>query len=196
MLLTRSPLGHPPKEGLARLACVKHAASVRPEPGSNSPLNAYNMHQTEQITSKNQTNTNTKQNMALTFRHTVEFSKNKHTPSRTTEAVASSGVTYSDLPGTEPVNLARGAVRSRRLMKLTSPPSHRSPRPVLTSRRYQCSARFVRSPVGRGESYADRTVEVKSACREGQASRWTRRRRAQRETPQKIAKRARQGVAH
>src|ERR1700679_3133182 len=24
--------------GFARLACVKHAASVRPEPGSNSPL--------------------------------------------------------------------------------------------------------------------------------------------------------------
>jgi hypothetical protein len=40
VLLTRSPLGttrccH--LMGLARLACVKHAASVRPEPGSNSP---------------------------------------------------------------------------------------------------------------------------------------------------------------
>jgi hypothetical protein len=40
VLLTRSPLGtarccH--QTGLARLACVKHAASVRPEPGSNSP---------------------------------------------------------------------------------------------------------------------------------------------------------------
>ena len=40
VLLTRSPLGtarccH--RTGLARLACVKHAASVRPEPGSNSP---------------------------------------------------------------------------------------------------------------------------------------------------------------
>src|SRR6266496_475108 len=40
VLLTRSPLGttwccH--QVGLARLACVKHAASVRPEPGSNSP---------------------------------------------------------------------------------------------------------------------------------------------------------------
>ena len=40
MLLTRSPLGtawccH--QTDLARLACVKHAASVRPEPGSNSP---------------------------------------------------------------------------------------------------------------------------------------------------------------
>ena len=30
-----------PKGLSARLACVKHAASVRPEPGSNSPLNAY-----------------------------------------------------------------------------------------------------------------------------------------------------------
>jgi hypothetical protein len=26
-----------------RLACVKHAASVRPEPGSNSPLNMKNL---------------------------------------------------------------------------------------------------------------------------------------------------------
>jgi hypothetical protein len=40
VLLTRSPLGlhwccH--QMDLVRLACVKHAASVRPEPGSNSP---------------------------------------------------------------------------------------------------------------------------------------------------------------
>ncbi len=40
MLLTRSPLGlrqccH--WLSLVRLACIKHAASVRPEPGSNSP---------------------------------------------------------------------------------------------------------------------------------------------------------------
>ena len=40
VLLTRSPLGLPwgcPQLDLARLACVRHAASVRPEPGSNSP---------------------------------------------------------------------------------------------------------------------------------------------------------------
>src|SRR4029450_9390445 len=37
VLLTRSPLTSPPKGLSARLACVKHAASVRPEPGSNSP---------------------------------------------------------------------------------------------------------------------------------------------------------------
>src|SRR5437588_5694831 len=40
VLLTRSPLGQSlpyGKENLVRLACVRHAASVNPEPGSNSP---------------------------------------------------------------------------------------------------------------------------------------------------------------
>ena len=39
VLLTRSPLIHPQQVTgfIVRLACVKHAASVRPEPGSNSP---------------------------------------------------------------------------------------------------------------------------------------------------------------
>jgi hypothetical protein len=39
VLLTRSPLySRTEVLFLARLACVKHAASVRSEPGSNSPL--------------------------------------------------------------------------------------------------------------------------------------------------------------
>ena len=40
VLLTRSPLIQPVQAPvfIVRLACVKHAASVRPEPGSNSPL--------------------------------------------------------------------------------------------------------------------------------------------------------------
>ena len=33
-----------PKGLSARLACVKHAASVRPEPGSNSPLRSHDSH--------------------------------------------------------------------------------------------------------------------------------------------------------
>ena len=41
MLLTRLPLDSKKEQTLSflpvRLACVKHAASVRPEPGSNSP---------------------------------------------------------------------------------------------------------------------------------------------------------------
>src|SRR4030095_9170852 len=39
VLLTRAPLYSPPEgDFLARLACVRHAASVRSEPGSNSPV--------------------------------------------------------------------------------------------------------------------------------------------------------------
>ena len=38
VLRTRSPLSHWDRSpGIVRLACIKHAASVRPEPGSNSP---------------------------------------------------------------------------------------------------------------------------------------------------------------
>ena len=47
VLLTRSPLVYSRKSLTARLACVKHAASVRPEPGSNSPLNSYDAHRSE-----------------------------------------------------------------------------------------------------------------------------------------------------
>ena len=36
MLLSRSPLYSPRRALTVRLACVKRAASVRPEPGSNS----------------------------------------------------------------------------------------------------------------------------------------------------------------
>src|SRR5690606_19812050 len=38
VLLTRPPLTLPRRIRSARLACIRHAASVRPEPGSNSPL--------------------------------------------------------------------------------------------------------------------------------------------------------------
>ena len=41
VLLTRSPLVYSRRSLTARLACVKHAASVRPEPGSNSPLKSH-----------------------------------------------------------------------------------------------------------------------------------------------------------
>ena len=37
MLRTRAPLVYPRRDLTVRLACVKPAASVRPEPGSNSP---------------------------------------------------------------------------------------------------------------------------------------------------------------
>src|SRR3954453_6037207 len=44
VLLTRSPLVYPRRGLTVRLACVKHAASVRPEPGSNSPLKKTSKH--------------------------------------------------------------------------------------------------------------------------------------------------------
>ena len=44
VLLTRSPLVYSRRSLTARLACVKHAASVRPEPGSNSPLKSTDAH--------------------------------------------------------------------------------------------------------------------------------------------------------
>ncbi len=49
VLLTRSPLNHHPcchEISSARLACVRHAASVRPEPGSNSPSKTTRTNQT------------------------------------------------------------------------------------------------------------------------------------------------------
>src|SRR6478672_5171815 len=51
VLLTRSPLVYSRRSLTARLACVKHAASVRPEPGSNSPLNSYDTHPQRRWTS-------------------------------------------------------------------------------------------------------------------------------------------------
>ena len=42
VLLTRSPLEYHRSGLSARLACVKHAASVRPEPVSNSPSKTIN----------------------------------------------------------------------------------------------------------------------------------------------------------
>jgi hypothetical protein len=73
VLLTRSPLEYPRKGLSVRLACVKHAASVRPEPGSNSPNK-------NQPTPKRRQNSN--QNKSdLTKRHQKLASKN-HTPTR------------------------------------------------------------------------------------------------------------------
>jgi hypothetical protein len=46
VLLTRSPLVYSRRSLTVRLACVKHAASVRPEPGSNSPLKNIDNHDT------------------------------------------------------------------------------------------------------------------------------------------------------
>ena len=72
VLLTRSPLVHPKKRGLTvRLACVKHAASVRPEPGSNSPLKKQHptTNQAEHHPSRHC------KKIGIDLKHAVEFSK-------------------------------------------------------------------------------------------------------------------------
>src|SRR4030095_330283 len=77
VLLTRSPLEHPRRGLSARLACVKHAASVRPEPGSNSPTKT-----TKEPSHGKQTKTK-QQTWHWHHKHPVEFSRNKHAPSAT-----------------------------------------------------------------------------------------------------------------
>src|SRR5690606_26484297 len=76
--LTRSPLVYPRRGLTARLACVKHAASVRPEPGSNSPTKTWQNIE-DGASTKNQTGTKPVHEQA---RHTVEFSRDTRTPFR------------------------------------------------------------------------------------------------------------------
>src|SRR5262245_40597955 len=94
VLLTRSPLEHSRRSLSVRLACVKHAASVRPEPGSNSPnknpgtnpaiFNQNNLTKArhQKPASKNTTPQHgesehgKKQQQTKTTKHTIEFSNN------------------------------------------------------------------------------------------------------------------------
>ena len=87
MLLTRSPLEYPRRGLSARLACVKHAASVRPEPGSNSPTktslknrpgNKQHCQRNQPQQSKNCTGA-TKTNLALAFYSTLLSSQRTNT---------------------------------------------------------------------------------------------------------------------
>lgn len=83
VLLTRSPLEYPRKGLSARLACVKHAASVRPEPGSNSPTKTIGKSNPNK--SLNKGNCQRKNySWHWHIKHPVEFSKNNHTPKRHT----------------------------------------------------------------------------------------------------------------
>ena len=78
VLLTRSPLAlqrYCYRMERVRLACVRHAASVHPEPGSNSPSRLLvNPFQKEKRPSKNQRVTMYDSSMVTTDRH---FTKDK-----------------------------------------------------------------------------------------------------------------------
>ena len=69
VLLTRSPLEHPHQGGglSVRLACVKHAASVRPKPGSNSPKKQTNKKLQAKNKETNKTKTNKHQQLSITI---------------------------------------------------------------------------------------------------------------------------------
>jgi hypothetical protein len=79
-----------PKGLSARLACVKHAASVRPEPGSNSPTKSVeNCPDNKKLVAKGKPPRISRQkpttlkaitNWHWLIKHPVEFSKNNHTP--------------------------------------------------------------------------------------------------------------------
>ena len=87
MLLTRSPLIQPNKSQVfsVRLACVKHAASVRPEPGSNSPNKNKNVkaqkNQPENPVSNPNQNTQ-KQKTGIKQKQTNTLSSSQTTPTR------------------------------------------------------------------------------------------------------------------
>ena len=102
VLLTRSPLEHPHHKSNAglsvRLACVKHAASVRPEPGSNSPKKQTKNYRqkTKKPTKQQQTPTTTID--AHVHVHTIKFvssndtlSSSQTTPPPTTQHPKSTG---------------------------------------------------------------------------------------------------------
>src|ERR671917_2657157 len=78
VLLTRSPLVYPRRGLTARLACVKHAASVRPEPGSNSPTKT-GPTMLPRTGPRHNVQTGTKP-IHEQARHTVESSKDTRTP--------------------------------------------------------------------------------------------------------------------
>src|SRR5271156_960415 len=71
VLLTRSPLEYLRRDLSVRLACVKHAASVRPEPESNSPNKNNPSRETGEFESEKSD---------LTKRHQKLASKNATTP--------------------------------------------------------------------------------------------------------------------
>ena len=100
VLLTRSPLEHPHHKndaGLSvRLACVKHAASVRPEPGSNSPKK-----QTKKLTGKKQRNQQNK-NKQQTPTTTIDAHVRVHVHVHIQTKFASSNDTLSSSQTTPP----------------------------------------------------------------------------------------------
>ena len=123
VLLTRSPLEHPHHKSNAglsvRLACVKHAASVRPEPGSNSPKKqTKNYRQKTKKSTKQKQTTNTIIHVHVHVRvQTIKFVSSNDT-------LSSSQTTPP--PTTQTQNQVR-AVNSDHTNIQTPPQNHKPP---------------------------------------------------------------------
>ena len=85
VLLTRSPLSPKVQAPMdpVRLACVKHAASVRPEPGSNSPNKNIQKTPKKGQSQPKKTKNRLTQPKKKCKAHTQKRAKNKNTLSRT-----------------------------------------------------------------------------------------------------------------
>ena len=85
MLLTRSPLSPKTQAPLdpVRLACVKHAASVHPEPGSNSPTKTKNIGSSQKTIQQKQTPTIKKQNVPKSSASKKQKTEKTKTPTKT-----------------------------------------------------------------------------------------------------------------
>ena len=83
MLLTRPPLTLEEQAPrlFARLACIRHAASVHPEPGSNSPTKTKNIGSSQKTIQQKQTPTIKKQNVpksSASKKQKTEKNQNTH----------------------------------------------------------------------------------------------------------------------
>ena len=92
MLLTRSPLSPKTQAFLdpVRLACVKHAASVHPEPGSNSPTKTKNIGSSQKTIQQKQTPTIKKQNVPKSSASKKQKQKKPNPPQKTRASPAQS----------------------------------------------------------------------------------------------------------
>src|SRR5690606_1848770 len=151
VLLTRSPLEHPRRGLSARLACVKHAASVRPEPASNSPTK-----NNPGKTNKHPARTTTR-SRHLTIKTLSRYQQTNTHPKPTTKAdpgrqtttlsnptpprqpkfpgIRCGGLSYQDTPPRRPLHAAPGATPGTgRGAAPTRAPGRPRPEPARCSR--------------------------------------------------------------
>jgi hypothetical protein len=99
VLLTRSPVSSTPKGGIdPRLACVRPAASVHPEPGSNSPLKdqkttraIQSMQRRTQQPPHTQKHASSRRSFITNLHYQRHYKYNSQTTT-TTQAIAANGV--------------------------------------------------------------------------------------------------------